>query len=367
MNPKKILIIGHTNTMGGVETFIRNTTLHSDKNKVEFYFLIHGFDRCLFQDEINAFYGENHFYFIPRLKSSPVKTLTALNRFYKGHHSFDFIHLQTGSASELVYCYPYCRKYQIRLITHSHNGGNLNSFIDHQAFIKTVNRVSDIKLACSRAAAVYMFGEKAAKEALVIPVGIDIEKFRFSVEKRNSFRKQFRISGASDVIGVVGRFTKQKNQIYAVRIFERYLKMNPDTVLILKGKGELEDELQKLIHDLKIEESVRLINDLKDMSAMYSAIDVFLMPSLFEGLPQAAIEAQASGLPCVFSSQISKEVNLTENNCMVSLSAPPEAWCRALHHSIRSGVNREEGFRSVKNKGYDIYDTVKSLERVYGV
>lgn len=367
MKQKKILIIGHTNTMGGVETFIKNTTLYSDKKKTRFYFLIHGYDTCLFRDEINRFYGKNSFYFVPRFKDNPVKTVCALFRFYKKHHNFDFIHLQTGAAAEILYCFPYCLLYGIKVIVHSHNGGNLNSFFDHQAFRGLVKHITNIKLACSREAAFYMFGRKMGMKAKIVPVGIDINNFKFSQEKRDIFRKKYNLDEDKLIIGVVGRFTKQKNQDFAIKVFKEYHNINPDSVLILKGRGEMEGKLRKEINKSGAGQNILIINDLDDMSALYSALDLFFMPSLFEGLPQVSVEAQTAGLPCLFSNNISKEANITGLCTMLSLDDNIEKWVKAIELLVHQETDRNKGYILVKNKGYDIYDTVKILEDIYGV
>lgn len=367
MKQKKILIIGHTNTMGGVETFIKNTTLYSDKKKTRFYFLIHGYDTCLFREEINKFYGKNSFYFVPRFKDNPIKTVFALFRFYKKHHNFDFIHVQTGAAAEILYCFPYCLLYGIKVIVHSHNGGNLHSFFDHQAFKGLVNYISNIKLACSREAAFYMFGKKMGIKAKIVPVGIDINNFKFSQHKRDIFRKKYGISEEKIVIGVAGRFTKQKNQGFAIKVFKEYHNINPDSFLILKGRGEMEDELREQIARSGIGQDILIINDLEDMSVLYSALDIFFMPSLFEGLPQVAVEAQASGLPCLFSNNISKEADITGSCIMLSLNDDIGKWIKSIELLVQRKTDHSKGYMLVKNKGYDIYDTVKVLEDIYGV
>lgn len=362
---KKILIIGLTNIMGGVETFIRNTTLYSDRDQVQFYFLVHGSKECLFQNEICNFYKKDSFYFLPRFKSRPIKTILSLRKFYKEHHDFDFIHLETGAASEIVYCYPYAKKYGIKLIIHSHNGGNLHSFIAHQLFIPLINRIVDIRLACSQVAAKYMFGKKYARNTCIIPVGIDIDKFRYSPHKRETFRCRYGIKENQLVIGSVGRFTKQKNQKYALKIFTEILSQSIDGILILKGQGELEEELRAFINKADIIDKVHIINQLDDMDELYCGLDIFLMPSLFEGLPQVAVEAQASGLPCFFSDTISRETDLTGNNMFLNLEDSYAIWADRIIAYQGRVIDRNEGYRLVKERGYDIHDTVKKLETIY--
>ena len=230
-----------------------------------------------------------------------------------------------------------------------------------------VNRLADKKLACSRIAATYMFGKRNAQETIVIPVGIDLEKFKYQRSKREKFRKQYKISNDNLVVGVVGRFTKQKNQVFAITIFEYLYKKNIHSTLILKGQGELEEELIQKIKDVHLESEIIVINQIEHMEELYSAMDIFLMPSLFEGLPQVSVEAQASGLPCVFSDTISEEADLTGYNQRLSLECSPDIWADCILDCFNKEIDRERGFLLVKEKGYEIRDTVKKLEEVYEI
>ena len=363
---KKILIIGHTNTMGGVETFIKNTTLYSNKERIQYEYMIHGTDKCLFQEEITNFYGRNVFHFIPCFRLEPCKTISALKQFYREHNDYDYIHLQTGAASEVVYAYPYCKKYNISLIIHSHNGGNLRAAISHQLFVPLINKIVDKRLTCSRVAGIYMFGNKMGQKATIVPVGIDTERFKFSEVKRMKFRERYGIHNDTYIIGVIGRFTVQKNQLFAIEIFSEMLKYLPNSLLILKGEGELEGELREAVNSRKLSNRVMFINRIQNIEDLYCGLDVFLMPSLFEGFPQVAIEAQTCGLPCIFSDRITDEVNVTVHNKFLGLEQQQNSWVKALVSCKGININeRTQGYYDVKNANYDIHDTIKILENIY--
>jgi glycosyltransferase involved in cell wall biosynthesis len=364
----KILIIGHTGKMGGVETFIRNTTLFSDKDKVQFDFLIHGDKKCLFAEEFNSFYNNrNHIYFLPKFKKNPMKTIAALWKFYKEHHEYKYIHLETGAAAELLYCFPYYLFYGMKVIIHSHNGGNSEPKLLQKVLIPLVNVIADKKLACSDAAAVFMFGKMSAPEAKLIYNGIDADKFRYSEKMRKACRESFRIEENALVIGHIGRFSKQKNHSYLIEIFQEIYNRQPNAVLVLGGTGELEEDIKEKVKRYKLQSKVIFTGLQEDTSALYSAMDVFVMPSLYEGLPIVAIEAQASGLPCVFSNKISIQVRLTEQTEMAALEEGARNWAdRILSLYFKStSTDRYKGVKAILNKGYDIHDTVSHLERIY--
>lgn len=366
LEPVKILIIGHTGKMGGVETFIRNTTLYSDKEKIQFDFLIHGYTQCLFEEELNAFYkNTNHIYFLPKFKANLFKTVKALWRFYKEHHDYKYIHLETGAATELLYCFPYCIFFRIKVIIHSHNGGNSESKFLQKALIPLVNVIAAKKIACSDAAAEFMFGKKSAVEANLIFNGIDTMKFQFLEEGRMGCRKKFNIDENAFVIGHIGRFSKQKNHEYLLKIFRCLYKRQSNAILLLAGTGELEADIKEKVIRYQLQSQVVFTGVQSDTVSLYSAMDVFVMPSLYEGLPIVAIEAQASGLPCVFSDKITRQVRLTDKTLMVGLEEEPAVWADKIMNLYRQGVDRYHGSKAIFDKGYDIHDTVKRLEKIY--
>ncbi|BCJ93405.1 glycosyl transferase [Anaerocolumna cellulosilytica] len=362
----KILIIGHTGKMGGVETFIRNTTLFSDKEKVQFDFLIHGYKKCLFAEEFSIFYNNtNHIYFLPKYKLNPVKTIAALWKFYKEHHDYKYIHIETGAATELLYCFPYYLFYGMKLIIHSHNGGNSESKLMQKALIPLVNVIADKKLACSDAAAVFMFGKVSATEAKLIYNGIDADKFRYSEKKRKDCRESFNIEETALVVGHIGRFSKQKNHTYLIEIFEEINKRQSNAFLLLTGTGELEGDVKEIVKKYQLQSKVIFTGLHDDTSDFYSAMDVFVMPSLYEGLPIVAIEAQASGLPCVFSDKISEQVRLTEQTEMLALEEGVSIWADRILSLYATNIDRHKGVKTILNRGYDIHDTVRQLEQIY--
>lgn len=362
---KRILIIGLTERMGGVETFIYNTTQFSDKTKYEYDYLVHGANNCVFQDQINDFYDNSkHIYFIRKYKSNPIGCMIDLIKFYWENGSkYDYVHLQTGATSEVLYVFPYCLFYHFKVISHSHNGNGYNRGIN-AAFRPIVNMISKKRLACSMVAADWLFGKKGCT-AQIINNGIDTTKFIFSEENRNLIRIQYGIEKEL-VVGHIGRFSEQKNHLFMLDIFNEVVKSFPTAKLMLVGEGERHNEVQNNVRKLGLEENVLFCGKQLDTAAYYSAFDVFLMPSLYEGLPIVGIEAQASGLPCVFSSTISKQICITENASIMSLEQDAKKWAANILET-RATDNRSEYCKRMSEKGYDIHKTTEILEKVYEV
>lgn len=364
--PKRILIIGLTERMGGVETFIYNTTTHSDKTKYKYDYLVHGTDHCVFEDEINKFYndGEQHIFFIKKYKEDPLGCIRDLKRFYaENGQKYDYVHFQSGSTAEILYVYPFCKKYDFKVISHSHNGNGYSPLVN-KVFRRVVNRITSKRLSCSAEATRWLFGDEYLDITEIIVNGVDTDRFTFDESARQKIRKQY---GLLDelVVGHIGRFSEQKNHKFILEIFKSLLKKQPDAKLLLVGVGELQGSIREQSSSLGLEKSVIFAGKQMRTEDYYSAFDVFLMPSLYEGLPIVGVEAQCEGLECLFSDQIDKQILISDRAKMLGLSDAPEAWSNAI---LSASLNDRIKYSDViKSSGYSLADTVKTLESIYEV
>jgi len=366
---KKILVIGLTERMGGVETFIYNTTRFSDKTKYEYDFLVHGTDHTVFQRNIEKFYndGQNHFYFVPSIKKHPLEAYKELGKFYKNNaEKYDYVHLETGATSEIMYVYPFVKKYNLKVITHSHNGNGYSPIIN-SIFRPLVNSVSVKKLSCSREATNWLFGPQKSKEVITINNGIDTNRFTFNEKARKRIRNKYKISDSTFVVGHIGRFSEQKNHNFILNVFKNIVKENNDSVLMLVGVGELLNEVKKKVKEYHLESKVIFCGLQADTASFYSAFDVFVMPSLYEGLPIVGIEAQSEGLPCFFSDTISKKIKLTSLCTLISLNDPVTFWSKAILNVCTYSVSREKYPKIISKKEFSISSTIRQLEKIYEV
>ncbi len=362
--PKRILIIGLTERMGGVETFIYNTTIFSDKTKYEYDYLVHGANICVFQNMINKFYGEGHIFFVEKIKANPYKWFLDMKNFYKRNGcKYDYIHLQTGAASEVIYAFPFCLIYGIKVIAHSHNGNGYSPIIN-AIFRPLLNAVTHKRLACSEVAAKWLFGNKR-KNFQIINNGIDINRFTFNENNREIIRKKYGITNEL-VIGHIGRFSEQKNHKRIIEIFRDLLYRDNSSKLILVGVGEKQEEIKELVRLYDMKKNVIFAGLQDEIELYYSAFDVFLMPSLYEGLPIVGIEAQSMGLRCLFSDQIDKQIIITDRAKMIPLTESNSKWIdEILNESV--SINRLSYARLIHESGYSIQCTVEKLEKVYDV
>lgn len=218
---------------------------------------------------------------------------------------------------------------------------------------------------CGRDAGIYYYGEKRWDEnGFILRNAIDVSKFGFCFQARNELRKAYGLDDCF-VIGHVGRFNVQKNHSRLLEIFVEVLKALPSARLVLIGVGELEESVKEKARSLEIQDKVLFLGQMSDVSQWYQVMDCFVLPSLFEGLPVVGIEAQAAGLPCFFSENVTDEILLSENASRISLAADDSQWARAILKVRQKNDDRAKGKDIVLTAGYDIETEAKKLQETY--
>lgn len=216
--------------------------------------------------------------------------------------------------------------------------------------------------ACSRPAGDWLYGKQIPRERIqILPNAIDVEKYRFRSEIRKNLREKL---GLKDkiVIGNVGRYCYQKNQSFLIKVFAKAREYNKKLFLMLIGEGELQNELKKQIVEMGLKDDICCLKWQENIFDYFQVMDVFCLPSLFEGLPITSVEAQAAGLKCFLSDTISTEAKVT--NLGVFLPLEEEIWTEQLAHSV-SAERRERKEAEIEKAGYDIRTAVKKLEQMY--
>ena len=363
MKKKNILIIGLTDKIGGVETFIYNSITNMDKNKYSFYFLVHGSDHCVFESEINNFYSnEKHIFFIDSIKRHPFKTYKQLKKFYKEfENKIDIIHLQTGAASEIMYVYPFCKKLNVNIISHSHNGNGYSPIIN-KLFRPMVKKYSNELLSCSNEASKWLFN---TENVTIINNGVDTNRFIFN-KNRRSIRQDYNINDDDIVLGHIGRFSEQKNHEFLIELFYELNKKYKNLKLLLVGVGELEEKIKNKVNVLKLNDKVIFAEKQSNTEDYYSSFDMFIMPSLYEGLPIVGIEAQCSGLFCLFSNNIDKKILLSDRSFIIELNK--EQWIVKINQIINNKYylcDREKYSKIIEQSGFSLKNTVEQLGDIY--
>lgn len=357
---KKVLIIGMTGILGGVETYIYNMIRFIDKEKFDFDFLIIGQGKIsVYEKEINELLHDdrNHFYYAPSLKRNYFRGRQWLKEFYD-FHNYDMIYMNTCTAARINYCKYAIKKQNIKLLTHSHNGSSSSKLggINHKIFRHYTTKYSDVRLACSELAYHWMFDDMPDKSAIV-PNGIDPQRFKFSVIDKEQIRRKLGIADEKIVVGHVGRFSEQKNQDFFIKLIK---ELDKKFVVLCIGEGETKELILKKIKKEKLEKRFVIIDVQSDIEKYYSAMDVFLMPSMFEGLPIVAVEAQCNGLTCIFSNNVSRQIDLSGKSKFIGLDRI-DAWINALKNM---NFTRYNGVDVIEKAGFSIRNTVQIISKI---
>lgn len=350
MEKIKVLQIGMHDQMGGVENFIMNYYRNIDKSKFQFDFLIPYKDGGYYDNEIKKM-GGNIFCFSFKNDKNIFKFLKELNKFFKNNH-YDIVHCNDTGLGALYLLFAKKYKYKIR-IAHSH-ATSFESGI--KGLLKEISGKFYVKLAncyyaCSTEAGRFLFKNKKFE---IISNSIEYDKYLYNEIFRRNIRLELDISEDEILLGNIGRFSEQKNQKVLINILSL---LSNKYKLILIGEGPLEDELKKIVKEMNLEGRVCISHPKHDVYKYYNAMDIFVLPSLYEGLPIVGIESQVNGLPCLFSNNISKEVVLNSNVKFLDLNNIKE-W---VEYIKSANLIREDNIRDI----FNIKKNANILEKKY--
>jgi len=362
---KRVLVFGMTDNPGGMESCIMNYYRHVDKNKIHFDFLCN-WESMVCEKEVKA--NGSKVYTIPQKSRNYKAYKRAMNTFFSEHaDEYDVFWYNTCTLTNIDYLI-YAKRYGIKKrIIHAHNSGNETSMI--RGILHYVNKIRLGRYAtdfwsCSMAAAVYFFIKKQiySQKYRLINNAISTYNYKYDILIRNEVRKNL---GLEDkyVIGHVGRFQFQKNHEFLIDIFYEYLKLDSRAVLMLVGQGEEEDAIRQKVINLGIEKSVLFMGVRTDVNRLLQAMDVFLLPSRFEGLPLVLIEAQTSGLRCLTTkNKVPYEVNVTGNVEFEELNENSIEWAHHIEYMEKQPYDRKSCLDLITDAGYDILKEAEKME-----
>lgn len=337
----------------GVEAVVMNYYRHIDIEKVQFDFISCSPVKQRYDDEILSRGG--YIYRLPSRSRKPLSYMKELHKIIR-ENKYQIVHIHQNSASMAMDAIV-ARSCGVKaVIGHSHNT-SCNVLWQHYLFKPFVNLFLDYRFACSEAAGRWVFGKRKCQ---VLHNAIDIKKYEFDSEVRHKYRTEFNLKDKF-VIGFIGRLHPQKNCFRILDIINEIQK-KIDVTLVMIGDGEEREEIENYIKEKYLTEKVLLLGKRDDVSSWYSVMDVFLMPSLYEGLPVVLVEAQASGLPCVISDKVPC-VDIIQKLEVISLEQDNAVWCeRIINANTSERLNVREQF---ENAGYDIETEAKKLQRLY--
>ena len=363
MKPIRVLqVVGKLNR-GGTGTLIMNLYRNIDREKIQFDFIKHTTEECAYDEEINMLGGK--IYSLPQYKVyNHFKYKKEWKKFFKENPEYKIIHGHVRSTAAIYL--RIAKKYGLYTIAHSHS---ISSGKGIKAIIKNmlqynIKYIADYFFGCSKEANIWLFGKKVAnsERCEVLNNGIDVEKFKFNNQSRKNIRQLLDVKDDEILIGHVGRFCTAKNHEFLIEVFEEYLKKDPKAKLILIGNGELKEEIKKKVGLLNIEKKVIFQEEIENVQDYYSAMDLFLFPSIYEGLGIALIEAQTSGLECYASNTIPKEVDINKKIKFISLTKGAKYWSENI---LYNKTNRELLYESIINTEYNIKESAQRIEKIY--
>lgn len=359
MTSKRILIVITTAFVptGGLASVMMNYYRKMSKTGLQINFASTNEAPACLVNELNQY--ESRYFCLG--KRSDVKTyFSRLKRLCKG---YDIVHINANSATAVIELMAAKMAGVKILIDHNHTTHTDHPYLN--IFLKPIFRkLYTVGLACSEDAGSWLFGKGKFS---VLTNAIDVRKYKFSTSLREKYRKDWGVSCEAFVIGHVGKINAQKNHFKLLEVFEEYQKTHGDTVLLCVGYGPLQEELEKRAAILGLKDKVIITGERTDVPGFLSAMDVFVFPSRWEGLGMAVIEAQASGLPCLVSDQVPKDVYMSEMIDSVGVSGGAELWCekidklRTYDRDMLSRRNVEE----ITKNGYNIETEAENLRKIY--
>ena len=358
MNQLRVLQVVTHMERGGLESMLMNYYRHVDRERIQFDFLVHRQERAAFDDEIESLGGR--IYRLPRLVPWSKSYLSALNHFFDKHPEYKVVHVHQDCLSSVILKAAAQHNVPVR-VAHSHSANqdkNLKYPIKlwYKSFIP---QYATNLFACGKDSGDWMFGGAPFQ---IINNAIDVEAYAYNPTKRQEMRRQLGLENEL-TIGHVGRFNQPKNHPFLLDIFAVLLKKEPNAILLLVGGGENMPKIQAKAQALDIVEHVRFLGIRSDVADLMQAMDVFVFPSLYEGLGIALIEAQAAGLPCVVSDTIPHEAYLTDLVDSESLSAPAEKWAEKI--LAKRAIPRTDRRAEIAAHDFDITTEAVKLQEFY--
>lgn len=358
MEPIRVLHVVTYMGRGGLETMLMNYYRQVDRQKIQFDFLVHRKERWDYDDEIEGMGGR--IYRLPRLNPWSLEYKRSINRFFAEHHEYCIVHSHLDCMSSIPLKAAKRAGVPVR-IAHAHSTSQ-DKNVKYLLKLFYRNQISNYAtrlMACGTEAGDWMFGGENFK---ILNNAIDAKRYVYDRDVRDRMRTKFGIKSNEFVVGHVGRFSPPKNHEFLVDVFAEISKQRPSKLLLV-GDGSLRSNIEQKVKRLGLEAAVIFTGRRSDVANLLQAMDVFVFPSVYEGLGMATIEAQAAGLPCFVSNGVPMECDLTGLVRQIPLSMSAKAWA---HEVIGAqNIERHNTYDTIKAKGYDIINNAEKLQDFY--
>ena len=365
MDKTKVIFYNTTLLKGGTDTYMFEVIRNIDKSKFSVDVIIKNGDKVddFMFDELKKL-GANVFLATGSF-SARIKYLAKFFKLKKNYYDVAHINATSQGTGLISYFAKHYAKIP-KVIFHSHMGGN-----DHKKDLvdkigtHLMFKYSDVFTSCSNRASKFMYGENFLKkhEVKILKNSVDTNKFTFDPRIQEKIRLDLNIDKDTFVLLHVGRFAKQKNHKFLIDVFGEVLNKNQKSMLLLIGDGTLFDECKAQVQEMNLSDSVKFLGLKNNVNEYMQAADCFVMTSLHEGLPIVAVEAQATGLPCVLSSNISSETKLSENVEFVDLSLGKNNWAEKI--ISKKTKERKSGKETLTKHKFDKESAIAEIESLY--
>ena len=367
---KKIVFYSERWVDGGIEALIMNIISNSNLSEFEYKIIVGQKETNSFDSKINEYGIEFIEMHNKHFKNPIFRTLSSFFKFKKiiSRESDAIIHINIYNSVGLVLGSLVKNKEKNRVIIHAHNNG-----IDKENDKLYIKRISNCifrkiftnthynYIACSDLAAKFCFDTKKIEKYYIMKNGIASDKFCFNEETREKIRSELNIDNDTLVLGHVGRFVYQKNHVFLIDVFNKFIKTHNNSKLLLIGSGPLMKELEKKVCEYNLKDKVIFLGNTENVEKYMCAMDLFVFPSLYEGLGIVLIEAQCSGLRCFATDGLPDLVKVTNNIFFLELDI--NVWEKSLIEQM--SYKRMNMSDEIRKAGFDIYDSVKNLEKEY--
>ena len=364
-NPVRVLQVFAEMNIGGAETMIMTLYRNINRSKVQFDFVVHTNQKGQYEEEIESlggkiyrfpkYTGKNHFFY----KKAWVD-------FFESHPEYKIVHGHLRTTASIYL--RLANKFNRETIAHSHSTasrGNKFEQVVKNIMQYSIRYTTDYMFACSDESGKWLFGKKCTRKSnyRLIKNAIKSEDYFISEIKRNQTRRLLNLE-QKFVVGHIGSFTEPKNHKFIIDVFYEVIRREKNSVLLLVGDGKLRKNIEKKARKLGINDSIIFLGIRTDIANLLQAMDVFIFPSVYEGLPVTLIEAQASSLKIFASDTITKEVKITDNIEFVSLNSPAREWAsRMIKYS--NGYEKRNTSQEIVDAGYDVKNNAQELEQFY--
>ena len=349
---------------GGVEAVVMNYYRNIDKNKIQFDFICDNDSTNIPYEEIEKMGGR-------------VILIPPYQKIFKYHkelkkilrdNKYKIVHSHINTLSFFSLYAAKCANVPIR-IAHSHSTTNKKEKKKNlmKQILKPFSKLfATHYMCCSELAGRWLFGNKEydKKNVFLLNNAIDLEKFKYNEKIKSKKRKELNIEEDMFVVGHIGRFVEQKNHKFIIDIFKEIYNINNNSMLLLVGQGPLMNEIKEKVFLEGLSNNVKFLGQRNDANELYQAFDIFLLPSLYEGLPVVGVEAQASGLLCFLSSDMTKETKILKSTTIMKLSTSPKEWAKNIIKEYNNYV-RESKMEEMSLHGFDIITETKKIEKYY--